>query len=177
MKSVLLHICCGICALHSIARLKQEGFFVEGYFFNPNIQPEEEYLRRKSAIAIVKNAAAINIIEGEYDSSNWLSICGEYPNEPEGGQRCLLCYQLRLKAAYDLSVERKFDFFATTLTISPHKKSKIIFDIGKRIGGKNFLEIDFKKKDGFKLTMTLANQLQIYHQSYCGCLYSKAHLK
>ena len=97
MKKVLLHICCGVCAFHCIEKLRQAGYFVDGLFFNPNIYPAEEYSKRKEAAQKVADLIDIKMVEGGYDPALWLSICGEYKDDPEGGRRCFLCYETRLK--------------------------------------------------------------------------------
>lgn len=173
MSKVLLHICCGVCAFWSIERLKQKGYEVEGYFYNPNIQPEPEYQKRKTAIITVSQNSGIIIHQAEYETKAWSKSCQKFPDEPEGGIRCLICYQLRLSKTFQFAAANGFDLFTTTLTISPYKKSSDIFKIGKEIGADMFLEEDFKKQDGFKKTSQLAKEHQLYRQDYCGCLYSK----
>jgi predicted adenine nucleotide alpha hydrolase (AANH) superfamily ATPase len=172
MKKILLHICCGICSLYSIKKLKELGFYVEGFFFNPNINPYKEYLRRKRVLEEVKKLVKIEIIEGEYDPFLWLDVCKDYKEEKEGGKRCSLCYELRLRRTFEVLKEKKFDCFTTTLTISPHKKSKVIISLGKSISSSHFFPIDFKKEEGFKKTIHLAKEFNLYRQNYCGCVYS-----
>jgi len=173
MKKVLLHACCGVCAFASIERLKKEGFLPQALFFNPNIQPEDEYQKRKDAATKVAQASDINLIEAEYSIEEWQKACQIYAGEKEGGLRCDICFEIRLQRTFEAAREGGFDYFTTTLTISPHKRSKKIFEIGKRIGGDRFLAIDFKKHDGFKRTIEAAKKLNLYRQNYCGCLYSK----
>lgn len=174
-KKVLLHICCGVCAAYSINYLQQKGFFVEGFYFNPNIYPKEEYLKRKDVVEKIKMIFNINIEEGNYDYDQWKNFCvpsRDYETLSENGNRCILCYRLRLENTFHKMQEKNFDFFTTTLTISPHKISKKIFEIGKNIAGEKFLEIDFKKNDGYKKTVEIAKQYSFYRQNYCGCEYS-----
>ena len=173
MKKVLLHVCCGVCALYSIEKLKKEGYLIEGLFFNPNIYPEAEYSLRKEAAQEAANIGEIKIIESKYEPSLWVDVCGQYKDEAEGGIRCNLCYKLRLKKTFERAKDLGFDFFTTTLTISPYKDSAVISKIGKAIGADLFLEIDFKKGDGFKKTMELAKKHNLYRQKYCGCIYSQ----
>lgn len=175
MKKVLLHICCGVCAFGAIDRLKEEGFKVTGFFFNPNVFPESEYVRRKEAVSKVSEITGVKMLDSQYDKEKWTIICQEYKDEPEGGERCLLCYDLRLRETLKICKENTFDYFTTTLTISPHKNSKIILEKGKELGGESFLTIDFKKKDGFKKTIDSAKKYNLYRQDYCGCEYSIAH--
>jgi len=169
---ILLHICCGICALESINKLKQQNYEVVGYFYNPNIYPEEEYIRRKKVVEKVKEICGIEIIFEEYLPEQWEKICAEYSSEPEGGKRCILCYGLRLKKTFETAKKLNFEYFTTTLTISPHKNSRQIFSIVEQISKEKFLKIDFKKQDGFKKTIELAKLHNLYRQNYCGCIYS-----
>jgi ribonuclease HII len=172
MKKILLHICCGICALYSIEKLKELGFYVEGIFFNPNIYPEDEYRKRKDVADEVAKLHKIKLIDVEYHPKIWIEYCGKYSNEKEGGRRCLLCYELRLKKTFEFFKKKEFGLFTTTLTISPHKDSRAIINIGKEVGGNHFFSIDFKKEDGFKKTIELAKKYNFYRQNYCGCIYS-----
>lgn len=121
-KKVLLHICCGVCAIASIKRLQEEGFQVTGFFFNPNIHPQEEYLKRLETAQKVSQITGIELITGPYEPDKWLSAMADYKEEPEGGARCLVCYWMRLGAAFQEAQKNGFDFFTSTLTISPHKK-------------------------------------------------------
>lgn len=172
-KSVLLHICCGICALESINRLKQQNFEVVGFFYNPNIHPQEEYKRREDVVKEVERLSEIKIIYTDYSPKDWFDICGSYSNEPEGRKRCILCYEIRLTKTFETLKQKNFDFFTTTLTISPHKNSDMIFSVGEKIAKEKFLKIDFKKQDGFKKTIELSKKYNFYRQNYCGCIYSK----
>jgi hypothetical protein len=172
-KKVLVHICCGICASYCIDKLKEQNLEVTGSFFNPNIHPEEEYIRRKHVAQYVTNLKAIKLVQLEYAPSIWIDRCGEYKHEKEGGKRCRLCYELRLKETFNLCQQERFDYFTTTLTISPQKMSQTIFEIGTKLGKDKFLSLDFKKQDGFKKTISLAKEHNLYRQNYCGCLYSK----
>jgi len=176
VNTVLLHICCGVCAFYPIERLKEEGFCVVGFFFNPNIHPESEYLKRKQVSEKVAKLTSIEITKGEYEPKIWLDACRDYEDEPEGHKRCFLCYELRLKKTLEVCKEKKFNCFATTLTVSPHKNSKAIIETGESIGGDYFLPVDFKKRDGFKKTIELSKKFNLYRQSYCGCVYSREHL-
>lgn len=173
MEKVLLHICCGVCALASLERLKAEGFYVAAFFFNPNIHPRAEYLKRRDAARIAARAKAVTLYEGRYQPGQWQSICGRHCREKEGGERCRLCYELRLKATYRLCVKKQYDYYSTALTISPLKSSALILESGKKIGGSKFLFYDFKKQDGFKASIAQAKTLNLYRQNYCGCVYSR----
>ena len=173
MKKVLLHICCAGCATVCIERLQQEGFNISGLFYNPNIYPGEEYKRRRDDLDIISKKYALNIIESDYDAANWLDFVKGCEKEKEGGKRCALCFEFRLKKAYEVILKEEIDFFTTTLTISPHKKSNVIHAIGRMIGQERFLCRDFKKKEGFKESIALSKGLGLHRQHYCGCIYSQ----
>jgi predicted adenine nucleotide alpha hydrolase (AANH) superfamily ATPase len=172
MKKILLHICCGVCAFSCINCLKKDGFYVEGFFYNPNIFPEEEYFKRKEAAKKACEITSVKLNDGDFAPDRWGEICSIYGNEPEGGKRCDLCYEFRLKGTFLKAMELGFDFFTTTLSVSPHKKSSIINAIGAEIAPRHFMAADFKKMDGFKKTIELAKANNIYRQNYCGCRYS-----
>ncbi|MBU1113144.1 MAG: epoxyqueuosine reductase QueH [Candidatus Omnitrophica bacterium] len=173
MKKVLLHICCGICAVYCIEKLRQESFQVGGLFFNPNIHPYPEYSKRKQAVEKVAETSGIMLEPSSYPIFDWLKIHQAYAAEKEGGLRCSSCYRMRLEQARLVAAEKDYDYFTTTLTVSPHKNSELIFEIGKDIGGDKFLALDFKKNDGFKKTLQAAKTLELYRQDYCGCIYSR----
>ncbi len=173
MKNVLLHVCCGICAYGAIEKLRQDDFLIEGLFFNPNIHPQEEYLRRLEAAKIVAKESKIALEEGLYSNTDWFKLCQSYREEKEGALRCELCYELRLKETYQTCLKKSLDFFATTLSISPHKNTVVINEIGKRISSDKFLVYDFKKEDGFAKSVEVAKRLGLYRQNYCGCIYSR----
>lgn len=169
---VLLHACCGVCACACIEKLKEEGFFILLFFFNPNIQPQVEYKKRRDAACMVAKKFGIEFFEGEYRPSDWYQHLQPYGQEPEGGRRCRLCYSLRLAESFRKSVEEKCDYFTTTLSVSPHKSSPVIIEVGKDIGRNNFLPFDFKKGGGFGRSIVAAKKLGLYRQDYCGCAYS-----
>lgn len=173
---ILLHICCSVCASCCVERLRQQGHQVYGYFYNPNIQPQEEYLVR---LKETKNLARIQnfpLIVGDYDVDNWFARIKGLEGEPEKGKRCKVCFAMRLKTAAKIAKDRSFDAFSTTLTISPHKDSQVINEIGQNVGEGLFLIRDFKKQNGFKRAQQLASQFHLYRQNYCGCIYSiRAH--
>jgi len=171
-KSVLLHICCGVCAFACIESLQSQGFTVRGLFFNPNIHPQEEYLKRSAAAARIADVTGIKTEEGPYVPKFWQDACAAYKDEREGGRRCRRCYELRLARTLSVCRKQNFDYFTSTLTVSPHKDSRVIFEIGERLDKDKFLACDFKKKDGFKKTIQAARKFNLYRQKYCGCVYS-----
>jgi len=149
-----------------------EGFYVEGFFFNPNIHPMGEYNRRLKEMDKIRDIFGIKIIEGRYSPREWFNLCRIYSQEKEGGLRCKVCYKMRLEQTYKVCKELGYDFFTTTLTVSPHKRSRDIFEVGYEVGGSYFLEKDFKKKGGFMRACELSRKYGFYHQDYCGCVYS-----
>jgi len=172
MHKLLLHICCGICACETVRRLKNENFEVVGFFYNPNIYPQEEYIKRMRTTEIVSKLLDFELITGDYDNKEWLKAVKGFENQAEGNQRCDICFKFRLEKTFMKSQELKIPFFTTTLTISPYKKSQNINKIGQEINKTNFLVRDFKKKDGYKNTLDFAKKYKLYHQNYCGCIYS-----
>ena len=169
---VLLHICCGVCAAGAAEKLMFEGHEIAGYYFNPNIYPVEEYTRRLKAAESIAGIMKFPIIVPSYNPEKWLEMTANLAQEPEGGRRCEICFQIRLEATYDHKLMIGFDAFTTTLTIGPQKPAEIINRIGREIGGDSFLTKDFKKQAGFQRASQLAKQHQIYRQNYCGCIYS-----
>jgi len=170
--NVVLHFCCGVCAAGAADVLLQEGRRVTGYFYNPNIYPEEEYRLRLEAAQRAADKLKFELAAGPYDVEEWNRVTEGMGDEPEGGSRCSICYRLRLEKTFGFMQERDADAFTSTLTISPHKQAAEINRIGKEIGGDRYIARDFKKKDGFKRSMELARSWGIYRQNYCGCIYS-----
>ena len=174
-QSLLLHTCCGPCATHVIEMLLQD-YRVTAYFYNPNIQPEEEYLKRLGAAEQYCNTKDIALLKGPYESKKWRDMTAGLEDEPEGGKRCEACFSMRLDKTASFALENGITIFATTLTISPHKNAAVVNNAGKDAAKKlkvQFLEADFKKGDGYRKSCELSRNLGLYRQSYCGCLYSK----
>ncbi len=172
---LLLHACCGPClagALSNIAR----HFDVTVYFFNPNIMPNEEFIRRFEALKVVVEHFGVKLVLPKQDVSQYLELVRGLENQPEGGDRCAKCFELRLRSTAEYFLKTaEFDFFATTLTLSPHKDAKLINSIGEQIEretGAKYLASDFKKHDGFLHSVQLSKELDIYRQRYCGCKFS-----
>ena len=174
-KSLLLHCCCAPCAVSVLERLK-DHFNVTLYFYNPNIDSEEEYFRRARELEKLRALYGIDeIIVPEYDPSEFIAAAEGYENLPEGGARCPLCFSLRLSKTASLADERGFDYFGTTLTVSPHKNSAVINEVGEKFGKSarsEFLYSDFKKREGYKRSGELSEKLSLYRQNYCGCAYA-----
>ncbi len=169
---VLLHTCCGPCASACIPRLQAEGRAVEMLFANSNIDSREEYERRLAAARCLAEADGVKLHALEYDHAEWLSeVARGYEAAPEKGERCARCFRYNLAKAADFARKNGFDAFCTSLTVSPHKVSAVIFASSE---DPLFLKEDFKKREGFKLSVQRAKELGLYRQGYCGCEFSKA---
>ena len=169
---VLLHICCAVCAAGAAERLILEGHQVHGFFYNPNINPEDEYYRRLEAARKVARELGFPLSEGPYVPQDWGKATATLEDEPEGGRRCPVCFKIRLEKTYQLLLESGGDSFTSTLTMGSNKSADLIGRLGREIGGDKFLLRDFKKKDGFKRAGELARKWELYRQNYCGCWYS-----
>ena len=172
---VFLHICCAPCAVGVIERLREEGHTVFGFFFNPNIYSVQEYEKRAKSLEKLAEKIDLEYVVGSYETEKWYARIQGLESEPETGRRCEVCYEMRLSQAARSAKARGYDCFATTLTISPHKPAPVIGAIGRRVGerhGIEFLERDFKKRDGFRQSVLLSKEYELYRQSYCGCEYS-----
>jgi len=171
---MLLHSCCATCTAYPASLLK-ERFDISLFYYNPNIFPEEEYNRRLADVRSFADTAGIKLIEEEYDTTGWDNAARHLPDEPEGGRRCTICFNFRLEKTAETAKKNGFDIFGTTLSISPHKNSKVINEAGDLLSariGIDFYRADLKKKDGFKKAMDLSKKYSFYRQNYCGCEYS-----
>jgi predicted adenine nucleotide alpha hydrolase (AANH) superfamily ATPase len=176
MAGILLHICCAPCSPHVIELLSAEYGAVHGFFYNPNIHPEDEYKLREAEIRRFSDSKGIPLIVGEYDVTAWDHAVLGLENEPEGGARCDACFRMRLNAAARAARQLGIPCFITTLTVSPHKNAGKVNAAGRAAAqehGVTFVEKDFKKKDGFKISSRMATELGFYRQDYCGCRYSR----
>ena len=180
-KTLLLHSCCGPCSSYVISYLS-DYFDITILYYNPNISPYKEYLKRKEEQIKVINElnkdlnANITILDCDYDNNLYNEHVKGYENEPEKGLRCKICYHLRMEKTASKAKENNFDFFCTTLSVSPYKNALWINEIGKELSDKynlKWLYSDFKKKDGYKKTIELSKKYNLYRQDYCGCVYSK----
>ncbi len=177
-QKILLHSCCAPCSTAVIERLKDE-FEIVIFYYNPNIYPEEEYLKRKAEeIKYIKHlnetdkSVQISMLDSDYESDKFYSSVKGYENEREGGARCALCFKLRLEETARKAYQLGFDVFGTTLTVSPHKNAELINSIGLSIEkelGVKFLVSNFKKQNGYKRSIELSKENNIYRQNYCGC--------
>ncbi len=175
MKRLLLHSCCGPCSTHVINVLK-ENYDITVLYYNPNIDTAEEFNHRLSEQKRFCDAVGVQVIEIPYNADEFLNEVKGLENEPEGGGRCSVCFKLRLDKTAALAKELGFDAFATTLTVSPHKNSVVINGIGKAVEEKvkiEFIDGNFKKQDGYKKSIELAKEYNLYRQNYCGCKFSK----
>ena len=177
--SILLHSCCAPCSSHVISVLK-DYFDITILYYNPNIFPYDEYLKRKEEqIKLINEIAKVNcvdIMDCDYDNECYEKLINGLENEPERGKRCRVCYLMRLEKTAKLAKENDYDYFCTTLSVSPYKNSKWINEFGKILENKydvKWLYSDFKKKDGYKTSILLSNKYNLYRQNYCGCIYSK----
>ncbi|WP_298467388.1 epoxyqueuosine reductase QueH [uncultured Psychrobacillus sp.] len=178
-STLLLHACCAPCSSACLERLSN-FFKITIIYYNPNITEEKEYLKRleelKNFIQKIKVKYPINIIDTRYDPKEFFEISKGLEKEKERGKRCYKCYELRLEETAKVAKENNFDFFATTLTLSPYKKTDWLNEIGENLSNKyqtSYLYSDFKKKNGYKRSIELSKEYNLYRQDYCGCIYSK----
>ena len=195
VPTLFLHSCCAPCSSYVLEYLRQY-FKITVFYYNPNISAEPEYVKRveeQKRLIAAYNAQAldgvikladgtcvkvypITIVEGDYIPQEFYEIAKGLEQCPEGGERCFACYELRLKKTAQLAAEQGFDYFATTLTISPLKNAPKLNEIGERLAaeyGVAWLPSDFKKKNGYKRSIELSAEYDLYRQDYCGCIYSK----
>ena len=179
VPSILLHSCCGPCSTEVISRLTPY-FNVTILYYNPNIEPKSEYEKRKQEqIRFINEFKPINkldYMDCDYDNESFLEMAKGLETEPEGGTRCHRCYELRLNKTAQLAKENGYDYFCTTLTVSPYKNSEVINQIGENIANKldiKYLYSDFKKEDGYKKSIEYSKQYKLYRQNYCGCHFSR----
>lgn len=171
---LLLHSCCGPCSSYVLEYLS-DYFDITLFFYNPNIQPAEEYEKRLSAqkqlLERAKYKNPVAFLSGEYEPQRFFEAVKGLENCREGGARCEKCFELRLSKAAEIAKKGRFDYFATTLTVSPHKNAVLINEIGGRY--QNYLPSDFKKREGYKRSIILSKEYELYRQGYCGCIFSK----
>jgi predicted adenine nucleotide alpha hydrolase (AANH) superfamily ATPase len=172
---ILAHICCAPDALY-VVRLLGETHEVTGFFYDPNIHPQEEYNLRLEETRKVAGMLGMELVEGPYDADRWLTITRKFEDEPEKGRRCDVCYAMRLGKTAEMARDRGFGLFTTVMSLSPWKKAGTMNRIGRLFAhrhGIDFLEADFKKRDGFRKSAAMSREAGLYRQDYCGCLYSK----
>ncbi len=169
-RNILVHICCAPCAAPSCERLMLRGYTITLYFSNSNIYPKSEYNRRLQNACKLAKIWNVDIKEDLYDHSSWLKEIEGLEDEPEQGQRCIKCFNYNLKRTAILADRLNFSAFTTTLTLSPRKISKIIFEIGEKYH--KFASFNFKKENGFFRSIQLCKEYDLYRQNYCGCEFS-----
>lgn len=178
-KKILLHSCCAPCSSHVITYLSKY-FDITILYYNPNIFPYEEYIKRKNEqiklINEIKKESLVNIIDCDYDNEIYNKMIKGLEDEPERGNRCTVCYKMRIEKTAELAKNNNYDYFCTTLSVSPYKNATLINKLGEEMEEKyhiKWLYSDFKKKDGYKKSIELSKQYKLYRQDYCGCIYSK----
>lgn len=173
---LLLHSCCGPCSSAVLEKLTPH-FRVTVFFFNPCIHPAAEYEKRLSEQKrlIEEAKLPVDMLEAVYDPQSYFALVKGLENAPEGGERCLVCFRQRLMATAQAAKEHGYDFFTTTLTVSPHKNAENLNRIGQEVShetGMPFLPADFKKRSGYLRSLELSKEYSLYRQDWCGCVYS-----
>lgn len=168
--TLLLHSCCAPCSSHCITYLK-DYFDITILYYNPNIEPYSEYIKRKNEQIRLCEILNIKYIDISWDNNSYREFVKGLESEKEGGRRCVNCIKMRLLKTYELS--KDYEYFGTTLTVSPHKNSKLINELGLEIDGTKYLISDFKKQEGYKKSIELSKKYELYRQDYCGCLFSR----
>jgi predicted adenine nucleotide alpha hydrolase (AANH) superfamily ATPase len=178
VPSLLLHSCCAPCSSYILEYLSQY-FEITVLYYNPNIYPPSEYeVRVKEQQQFINEINAghtIRFIEGNYDTKQFYEVTKGLEKEKEGGERCFRCYELRMREAAQIAREKGFDYFTTTLSISPLKNAHKLNEIGNKLEkeyGVKYLYSDFKKKNGYKRSVELSKEYHLYRQDYCGCVFS-----
>lgn len=171
-SKLLLHCCCAPCSSACMERLN-DFFEITAFFYNPNIEDEEYERRKAELVRLINDTGWAKIIDCDHDTGEFYSAVAGLEDCREGGKRCEKCFELRLKKTAEVAEAGGYDFFTTTLTISPLKNAEIINGIGERLGGKKWLYSDFKKRNGYLRSIELSKQHQLYRQDYCGCIFSE----
>lgn len=182
VPTLLLHSCCAPCSSYTLEYLSRY-FSITVFYFNPNISPKAEFDKRfaeqKRLIEALPSENKISLICGDYNYDEFLNIARGYESVPEGGERCFRCYRMRLEKTAELAKQKGFDYFCTTLSISPLKNSQKIneigFDVAEKYGVK-WLPSDFKKREGYKRSIELSKEYDLYRQNFCGCVFSKSQI-
>lgn len=174
-EKIIIHACCAICSGYPISYLKDMGYQVCVYFYNPNIFPAEEYQKRLEAQRTLCEHFGCELIEADYNPDEYYEFVRGFENEPEKGLRCDKCFELRLRKTAEYAKSIGVSKFTTSIVISPHKNFAKLTAIGEKIAqetGIEYLAVDFKKKDGFLKTNKISKDLDLYRQSYCGCRFA-----
>ncbi len=180
-KKLALHVCCAPCSSYCLTYLT-EYFDITCIYYNPNISPKEEFDKRYDELLRFSNEMKkinnIEVKEGTYDNDRFNELIRGLEDLPEGGKRCHLCYRMRLEYTAKYAKDNGFDFFTTTLSLSPYKDAEVLNRIGKELSDKYdiaYLYSDFKKKNGYKRSIELSKEYNLYRQDFCGCIYSHRH--
>lgn len=180
---LLLHSCCAPCSTYVLEYLS-DYFEITVFYYNPNIYPESEYTKRileqQVLIEEVKTKYPVSFVAGQYDRGLFYEMTAGMEHLKEGGERCMKCYELRLRESAELAGKEGFDFYTTTLSISPLKNAERLNDIGTKLAkeyGVAYLQSDFKKKNGYKRSIELSKEFGLYRQDYCGCEFSKRNIQ
>lgn len=174
-KTLLLHACCAPCSTACIERLK-DFFNITVYFYNPNMDTAEEYEKRKIELLNYCEKIGVRAVAEDFNPAEFYRTVRGLEKEPEGGERCEKCFYLRLKKTALTSIADCYDYFTTTLTVSPLKNATIINAVGQKVAeetGANYLPSDFKKRNGYKRSVEISCEYGLYRQNYCGCVFSK----
>ena len=177
--SLFLHVCCAPCSSYVLEYLS-EYFRIMVFYYNPNISPEGEYLKRKAElnrlIGEMPFKNPVTVVDCDYDSKVFFDRVKGLEHCPEGGERCFVCYDLRLRKTAEVAKDMGFDYFASTLSISPLKNAAKLNEIGQKLATEydvKWLPNDFKKREGYKRSIELSREYNLYRQDYCGCVFSK----
>lgn len=179
VPTLLLHTCCAPCSTAVIARLS-DFFKITVFYYNPNIEPYEEYLKRKEEqqrlLKVFPSKYPLTFLDCDYENEKFHAMAKGLEEEKERGPRCFKCYRLRLEKTALKAKENHFDYFGTSLTVSPYKNAQKLNEIGLELAkeyGVSYLVSDFKKEDGYRKSIMYSKEYQLYRQDYCGCIYSK----
>ena len=179
VPTLLLHTCCAPCSTAVIARLS-DFFKITIFYYNPNIEPYEEYLKRKEEqqrlLKVFPSKYPLAFLDCDYENEKFHAMAKGLEEEKERGPRCFKCYRLRLEKTALKAKENHFDYFGTSLTVSPYKNAQKLYEIGLELAkeyGVSYLVSDFKKEDGYRKSIMYSKEYQLYRQDYCGCIYSK----
>lgn len=176
---LVLHSCCAPCSSAVLERL-HEAFELVVFYYNPNISPEAEFRHRaeeqKRLVEEMPLSADVRVVEGEYDPQRFYELVRGHEEDPEGGERCGICFEMRLRKTADYALSIGAEYFTTTLSISPLKNSQRLNELGSAIAGEyglKYLVSDFKKKDGYRRSCVLSEAHGLYRQDFCGCVFSR----
>ena len=183
IPKMLLHSCCAPCSSY-VLQVLSDFFDITVFYYNPNISPIEEYeLRKEEQKRLIKSLNfknRVDFLDCAYENYEFENISKGLESEPERGKRCFKCYELRLRKTAEMAKNLNYEFFTTTLTVSPYKNAEWINQIGENLSKKydvNYLVTDFKKNDGYKKSIELSKKYNLYRQNFCGCKFSKEHYK